>query len=197
MSHGTVPQHTRDGAWGVVSGARDCLACSGIEEQPDGVSSPTLPYALDAEAAGTMHPGSARCLSSLWEGASPAQTHASARPARAYGDHLRPATNGASWWEACGSTTTRLQGPATGYECCSAHGLTPCRNPSAEIPTVSRSPEEVTSYERLPASPARARTRDPHPAPLSPLPFDPHRGGPGWAVLSRMFCNDAHEAVRF
>ena len=91
----------------------------------------------------------------------------------------------------------RLHGPATGYECCSAHGLPPCSKPGTAIPSLSLSSKEGTSYERLPASPARARAGDPHPAPLSPLPFDPHRGRPGWAVLSRMFCNDTHKAVRF
>src|SRR2546430_15589871 len=104
-------------------------------------------------------------------------------PSRAYGHHLRPATNGEKLREACCSTTTRLHGPATWDWPSSANGLTPCRNHVSEIPTVAISTEEVTSYERLPASPARARAGDTRPAPMSPLPFDHHRCGPVWALL--------------
>jgi hypothetical protein len=43
------------------------------------------------------------------------------------------------------------------------------------------------TYEHLPASPAGTRAGDTRPAPLSPLPFDHHRCGPVWALLSRMF----------
>jgi hypothetical protein len=46
----------------------------------------------------------------------------------------------------------------------------PGRQPGSAIPTASRSPEEVTSSERPPASPTRARVGDTRPAPLSPLP---------------------------
>jgi hypothetical protein len=36
----------------------------------------------------------ARRISSPWQGSSPAKTRAASRPSRAYGHHLRPATNG-------------------------------------------------------------------------------------------------------
>jgi hypothetical protein len=89
-----------------------------------------------------------------------------------------------------------LHRPTTWYGPNHAHGLTPCTQPGFALLTVLRSPEEVTSSERLPASPARARAGDTHPIPLSPRPLDHHCSGPGWALWPRMFCDDAHEAIR-
>jgi hypothetical protein len=41
----------------------------------------------------TSNLAEARCISSPWQGASPAKTRAASRPSRAHGYHLRPSTN--------------------------------------------------------------------------------------------------------
>jgi len=121
-------------AWTMVEAYRVAKADEEDDEDAEGdveLESPCEGVAPLLTCCRASHLAEVRCLSSLWEGASPAKTHASSRPSRAYGYHLRPATNGESLREACCSTTTRLHGPATWYSFCSANGLTPCRKPGA------------------------------------------------------------------